>query len=70
MRYETFLKNNPVAGIKICPICEKRFIPTLQWIYKRDKVFYCRYNCYRQGGGADESKRNYTRENVSNKKRK
>ena len=68
MRYETFLKNNPEIGIKSCPICEKRFIPTLQWIYKRDRVFYCSYKCYRQGG-ANETKRNYIRENVSNKKR-
>jgi hypothetical protein len=70
MRYETFLKNNPEVGIKACPICEKRFIPTLQWIYKKDRVFYCSYKCYRQSGGANENKRNYTRENVNNKKRK
>jgi hypothetical protein len=70
MRYETFLKNNPEIGIKVCPICEKRFIPTLQWIYKIKSEFYCSYKCYRQGGGANETKRNYTRENVNNKKRK
>lgn len=70
MRYEDFLRNNPDVGIKICPVCGKRFIPLPYWAYKKDRVYYCRYNCYRQGGGANETKRNYTRENVNNKKRK
>lgn len=69
MRYEDFLRNNPDVGIKICPVCGKKFIPLPYWAYKKDRVYYCRYNCYRQGG-ANETKRNYTRENVNNKKRK
>jgi hypothetical protein len=70
MSYETFLKKNPEIGIKICPICNKRFIPSLQWAYKKDKVFFCRYNCYREGGGDGAKTSMYTRKSKTNKKRK
>ena len=42
-------------GLNICPVCEKRFIPTLLWVYKKEKgtqrTFYCSYHCFRKAGG-------------------
>ena len=41
--------------IKACPICEKRFIPTLFWVYKKEKdmktIYFCSYHCFRKAGG-------------------
>ena len=51
MSYHDFLKKNPEKGIEECPVCGKRFIPSVQWAYKLGRYYYCRYNCYKQGGG-------------------
>lgn len=38
--------------LRTCPICEKRFIPTAQWLYKGERgPYYCSYTCYRKAGG-------------------
>lgn len=56
--------------VKSCPICNKRFIPSLSWAYKKDHQYYCRYNCYKQAGGDSGGKdRRYARERVNNIKR-
>lgn len=43
------------GGLNVCPICEKRFIATLFWAYKKEsgmkKTFYCSYHCFRKAGG-------------------
>lgn len=43
------------GGLNICPICEKRFIATLFWVYKKEsaikKTYYCSYHCFRKAGG-------------------
>ena len=59
------------STLRTCPTCGKNFIPSLQWAYKKNSDYYCRYNCYRQAGGdGGELDRRYTRERVNNIKRK
>ena len=56
--------------LRTCPVCGKKFIPNVQWAYKRSNAYYCRYNCYRQAGGDGGGKdRRYTRQRVENKRK-
>lgn len=47
------LDRGPNSVLRVCPICGKRFIPSIKWAYVKDHTYYCRYNCYRQAGGDD-----------------
>ena len=46
-----------MANIQIttCPICAKNFIPTMYWVYKKQKdmktTYFCSYHCFRKAGG-------------------
>ena len=31
-----------------CPKCGKEFYPTYNYIYKKDKTYYCSWTCYNQ----------------------
>ena len=55
---------------KECPICGKSFIPTHYWAYKKGSKYYCRYNCYKLGGGDNGEGRSYVRERATNIRRK
>lgn len=54
------------SDLTICPVCEKRFIPTLFWAYmqkcyskKGYKItYYCSYHCFREDGGGKEKFKN------------
>ena len=52
--------------LNICPVCEKRFIPTVLWTYKhvtpRKKIFYCSYHCFREAGGGKEKFKNFPKQ--------
>ena len=43
------------SDLTVCPVCEKRFIPTLFWAYKNvfynKTIYYCSYHCFREAGG-------------------
>ena len=49
-------------NIKICPVCKKRFVPSLYWAYKKKTVmkiiYYCSYHCFREAGGGREKYKN------------
>ena len=51
----TVLKTGPTV-VKECPICGKRFIPTVEWVYRLGSKFYCRYTCYNKAGGDKHKK--------------
>ena len=57
--------------IKTCPVCGKQFIPSVHWMYKLRKQYYCRYSCYSSAGGDSHGykSRFYVRENATNRKR-
>ena len=52
--------------ITTCPICKKRFLPTLYWVYMLKRyskegyktTYYCSYSCYREAGGGKEKSKN------------
>ena len=54
------------SDLTICPICEKRFIPSLFWAYKiglytkkgYKTIYYCSYHCFRKAGGGKEKFKN------------
>jgi hypothetical protein len=52
--------------LKVCPVCEKRFIPTVYWAYKKEKgtkiIHYCSYHCYREAGGGKEKFKNFPKQ--------
>lgn len=66
---DIFERGRP-SVVRTCPICGKTFIPTNDWAYRKGYIFYCRYNCYRQAGGDSGEISRYTRERVTNIKRK
>ena len=51
------------TDLKICPMCNKAFIPTLFWIYKTEKgskkIYYCSYHCFREAGGGKGKFKNF-----------
>jgi hypothetical protein len=63
-------ENIGATVVKICPICSKHFIPSVHWMYKLGKNYYCRYNCYQQAGGDNGGYKNYVRKRATNIKHK
>ena len=47
------------GNVKVCAMCGKTFIPTVEWMYRRNHKFYCRYTCYTKAGG-DSREYKYT----------
>ena len=57
--------NSNYGNLKVCPICEKRFITTFHWQYVIPKIgtgkkYYCTYGCYKKAGG-DNTKKHTTK---------
>ena len=64
------MKTGNYSILRVCPVCGKNFIPNVQWAYKKDSTYYCRYNCYKQAGGDGGGRcTRYTRQRVENKRK-
>lgn len=54
------------SDVKKCPICGRLFISNPRWMYRRNSKWYCRYNCYRAGGGDNWKDTNLTKREGDN----
>ena len=52
--------NIEMGKIRVCPVCGKKFIPTVGWLYKSvayPRKVYCSYTCWRSEGGDGNNKK-------------